>query len=832
MTASIAEIINILKFDLLKENTLISDLEVLIDTLLTDSRNLHTAEGTLFFAINTPGGNDGHKFISPLLEKGVRNFVVEKIPEHLKDNNNINFIVVRDVIEALARIGALGKKNADKIIAVTGSRGKTTVKELIFQLLEPIKKISRSPRSYNSKIGVPLSLWGIQPDSDLAIIEAGISRYGEMSHLRDCIQPETVIFTNIGEDHSEGFRSIEEKASEKVVLALAPSVKKVIFNNDDKILFESLKDLSPSIKKFSWSLEDSDADLWVKSMTSDNSGLINLEFSWSGMVHKISFRTQTKYDLENILTALTFILSEGIDPALITGRIEELHNSGTRLNVSEGINGCSLIIDSFTGDFSSLLPAIDFMRRRKTPYQSLTLIMSDIMHETDSIDLGYKKIAATVDESGIDKFIGIGEEFYARKDIFKTGSQFYRSIEDFLNNVSPGDFIDELILLKGSSNFDFQLILRQLELKNHETVLEVNLDSIVSNYNYFRSKIPSETGIVAMVKASGYGVGSYEIAKTLQDCGASYLAVAVLDEGIDLRRRGITMPIMVMNPKSANYKAMFANRLEPEIYSLSMLRDVISEAERNNIRKYPIHVKLDTGMHRMGFLDRELPMITDMAGKTESIRISSVFSHLATADCLDMNDYTELQLSRFKEMTDYLSQRIPYHFKRHILNSAGILRFPSRHYELVRLGIGLYGVNTLPPDCEKPLASVATLRTIIISIREWDENETVGYGRKGVLKKRSKIATIPIGYADGLDRHLGNGNLFVKVNGKEAPTIGNICMDATMIDVTGIDCKEGDSVVIFGEDAPIQRMADTLDTIPYEILTSVSPRVKRIYFRE
>ncbi|MDE5840498.1 MAG: alanine racemase, partial [Muribaculaceae bacterium] len=366
----------------------------------------------------------------------------------------------------------------------------------------------------------------------------------------------------------------------------------------------------------------------------------------------------------------------------------------------------------------------------------------------------------------------------------------------------------------------------------HETVLEVNLDAVVRNYNYFRSKLPSGTGIVAMVKASGYGAGSYEIARTLQDAGAAYLAVAVLDEGIDLRRRGITMPVMVMNPKVVNYRQMFANRLEPEVFSMPMLLDVVKEAEKYGVKEYPVHIKLDTGMHRMGFIEEELPDVMNVLDSTDSVRIASAFSHLATADCLDMDEYTLLQLRRFDRFTSYMLSRSPRPFLRHVLNSAGILRFPEFHYDMARLGIGLYGVNTLPPEVEAPLSVVSTLRTVIISIRDWKKGESIGYARRSILDRDSRIATIPIGYADGMNRHFGRGNITVKVNGKDAPTIGNICMDACMIDVTGIECREGDAVEVFGSSASVDRLSDLLDTIPYEILTSVSPRVKRVYYRE
>ena len=416
--------------------------------------------------------------------------------------------------------------------------------------------------------------------------------------------------------------------------------------------------------------------------------------------------------------------------------------------------------------------------------------------------------------------------------MFPEDSLFFNSTEQFLEKLSTSDFANEIILLKGAPQFGFGRINEMLEARKHETVLEVNLDSIVANYNYFRSHLPSSTGIVCMVKASGYGAGSYEIAKTLQDCGAAYLAVAVLDEGIDLRNRGIRMPIMVMNPKVVNYRSMFAYRLEPEIYSLEMLRDVIREGEKYGVTEYPIHLKLDTGMHRTGLLPEELSELTDIMNSQNVVRLSSMFSHLATADCVDMDDYTLLQLARFREMTDEVAAKHSLSRQAPCAQLGGNFAFSGASLRHGRLGIGLYGANTLPAEVEKPLAVVSTLRTVIIAIREWKAGETIGYGRRGILTRDSKIATIPIGYADGMNRHFGRGAISVIVNGKEAPTMGNICMDACMIDVTGIDCQVGDAVEIFDPHASVQRLADVLDTIPYEILTSVSPRVKRVYYRE
>ena len=804
----------------------------IIDTLLTDSRSLRRPGSSLFFAIKTPGGNDGHRFIKNLYDRGVRHFVVNEIPEEMAKAEDARFIVVEDSIKALQALAAKPAGLHAEVVAITGSRGKTTLKEWIFQLMEPLCEIARSPRSFNSRIGVPLSMWEIEPSTDLAIIEAGISKKGEMEVLAKCIQPDTVIFTNIGEAHSEGFASLNEKAAEKAVLASAESVRNIIYNADSELLREALAPYSAGKVVMTWSLTNPEAELFVTCQSPGEKGLSKVEYTYKGARHEILAPVANEADLENTASALAFMILKNIPDETIAERFATLHKIGTRLNVSEGVNGCSIIYDSYTSDFSSLRPAIDFMLRRAMPGQSPVVILSDILHETSGDTDIYHAIARVIAESGVKRFIGIGPKLTIHRDLFPDGSLFFDTTEEFLEKVSPSDFENEIVLLKGAPDFGFGRISERLEARKHETVLEVNLDAIVDNYNYFRRHLPSSTGIVAMVKASGYGAGSYEIAKTLQDCGAAYLAVAVLDEGIDLRRNGIRMPIMVMNPKVANYRSLFSNRLEPEIYTLEMLNDVIREGEKKNIKGYPIHLKLDTGMHRTGFLSHELPEVMDLILGQDTVRLSSVFSHLATADCIDMDDYTLLQLSRFEEMTSYILSRCPYPVKRHILNSAGILRFPEYHYDMARLGIGLYGANTLPENIEKPLAVVSTLRTVIIAIREWEAGETIGYGRKGRLTKKSRVATIPIGYADGMNRHFGRGNISVKVNGHDAPTVGNICMDACMIDVTGIDCNVGDAVEIFGEQASVQRLADVLDTIPYEILTSVSPRVKRVYYRE
>ena len=785
-----------------------------IELLLTDSRSLTDPAKSLFFALRSPT-NDGHRYISELYSRGVRAFAVEVIPDSASvAMPDAGWIKVPDTLKALQAVGALGRSNAKTVVAITGSRGKTTLKEWLFQILSPTLDVSRSPRSYNSQIGVPLSLWGVRPGSDVALIEAGISKTGEMESLSACIAPDTVVITNVGDAHAQGFASRAEKIREKVSLAAAESVKLVIYCADDAEVDAEVRRQCAGKRMVGWNRSELPKEIFGP---------------------YFGDREGNEWEREDAGHAIAVARTLGISPDDIYESLRKLHRIGTRLNVSEGVNDCLVIHDSYTSDQSSLAPALDFMKRRLAPGSKETLIVSDLLHEPGSSEEAILSMADMLRASGVKRLIGVGPGMKEGADMLASvveESEFFDSTDHLLSSLSTSDFCDETILIKGAPEFGFGRIAQLLEARTHETVLEVNLDAVVRNYNFFRSKLPSGTGLVAMVKASGYGAGSYEIARTMQDCGAAYLAVAVLDEGIDLRRRGITMPIMVMNPKVVNYRQMFANRLEPEIYSMPMLLDVVKSAEKYGVKDYPVHIKLDTGMHRMGFVEEELEEVMRVLNSTDAVRIASAFSHLATADCMDMDEYTLLQLDRFDRFTGYMLAESPRPFLRHVLNSAGILRFPQYHYDMARLGIGLYGVNTLPPEVEPPLSVVSTLRTVIIAIRQWKKGESIGYARRSVLERDSRIATIPIGYADGMNRHFGRGNITVKVNGKDAPTIGNICMDACMIDVTDIDCREGDVVEIFGPSASVYRLSDLLDTIPYEILTSVSPRVKRVYFRE
>ncbi len=801
-----------------------------IGVLLTDSRSLTSAPDSLFFAIST-ANNDGHRYIRQLYESGVRAFCVSYIPENMRGVDDAVFLVVPDVTKALQTIARAHRDSAGAIvIGITGSRGKTTVKEWLYQLLEPDCNVVRSPRSFNSQIGVPLSLWEITPDTELAIIEAGISRSGEMDVLQTLIKPSIGIITNISSEHDEGFSSRRAKVNEKI--KLFRDSKCVIYCADDPLVAAAVVSECRGADMLGWSRLNAEAPLFINRVSVAEKST-EIEYSYLGVRNALTLSLTSDSEIENALHCLAAMLYLGKDSSTIAGRMKALSPVATRLEVIEGVNDCLVIYDNYTSDLHSLAPALDFMNRRPRGNRSTTLILSDVMHEALPPARRYKAVAELVERRGIDRVIGIGEEISANSRYFNSQAIFFPDTAAMLDAMGPDDFHNEMILIKGAPGFAFERVSDMLEARQHETVLEVNLDSMVHNFNLFRAMLKPTTGIVCMVKASGYGAGSYELARSLQAQGAAYLAVAVLDEGVELRRAGITMPIMVLNPRVVNYRTLFAYNLEPEIYSVDILHEIISAAENCGLTDYPVHIKLDTGMHRLGFIEQDIPEIIDILKRQKAVRPCSVFSHLAAADDPLMDDYTMQQFDIFDRCADMLQSGFNHHIMRHILNSTGISRFPAHQYDMVRLGICLYGIATMHDGSQDGLRPVSSLYTTVISIKEWPAGTTIGYNRRGVLERNSVIATIPVGYADGLNRHLGNGHHSVMVNGTLCPIVGNVCMDACMIDVT--DCREchvGDRVEIFGPDIPVDRIAETLDTIPYEVLTSVASRVKRVYYRE
>lgn len=797
--------------------------ERLVERLLTDSRSLADPDGTLFFALHTHTG-DGHFYLRSLYDRGVRLFVVERVPESMRGLGDAVLLQVPDALAALQAVGRPGPGFRGRSVAVCGSRGKTIAKEMLYQALAQIEGaggIFRSPRSFNSQTGVPLSLWQVPADASVAIIEAGISQAGEMRQLAEMVRPDVAVYTSLDDStHAEGFASTSEKAREKALMARDAGT--VVYNGDNRVLADAIEAVATG-RRIWWSRKDPAAYINKEERFADATRLT----LGNGETYDIPFSDPNM--VEDAVAVLAALEALGYGPEKTAPALAALRPVSTRLDVVEGVNGCTVAVDGYCADMSSLPAALDFMRRHSSRQQRLTLVLGDL--QGASAD-DYSRLADLLRHTGVERLVAVGPGMQANASLLPEGSQVFASADALLSSLSVDDFSGEYVMIKGTPGDGLEQVAEMLAARKHETVLEVNLAALSRNYAAYKRRLPEGTRITAMVKASAYGMGSYEIARTLQDVGADYLAVAVLDEGLELRRRGITMPIMVMNPKAVNYRSMFANRLEPEIYSMHMLQDVIAAARANGVGDYPVHIKLDTGMHRTGFEQAGLGELCQVLAGQANVRAASVFSHLATADCLGMDRYTLGQIGTFEQMTGYMAARLPYRFMRHILNSAGIVRFPRYAYDMVRLGIGLYGINTLPAPVENPLEPVARLRTVIISLRQVAPGEAVGYGRKGLVDMPSLVATLPIGYADGFCRHFGNGAVRVKVNGRWAPTIGNVCMDQCMIDVTGITCRVGDTVEVFGPDTPVERLSEAIGTIPYEILTSVSPRVKRLYYRE
>ena len=791
--------------------------------LLTDSRSLCFPEETLFFALKTQR-NDGHRYIDDLYRRGVRHFVVEQVPEHSETRfPEANFLRVPHTLAALQR---LAERHRDEfnvpVVGITGSNGKTMVKEWLYQLLLPSQRIVRSPRSYNSQIGVPLSVWLLNEQTEVGIFEAGISQPGEMLALRDIIQPTIGVLTCLGSAHQENFRSMEEKCMEK--LELMHDTQAMVYCSDNDVVSRCIRRMHYQGEKISWSQCDEQATLFVKAVEKGR-----ITYVWQGEEHSYEIPFIDEASIENSITCAATALSLGLTPEQLAERMPELEPVAMRLEVKQGQRGCILINDSYNSDVNSLDIALDFMSRREA--KSKTLILSDIFQTGVSPEVLYAQVSDLCVKRGISKFIGIGPELTAQADrILIADKQFFADVQHFLSSEAFVGLRNELILLKGARPFGFDQITEQLEQKVHETILEVNLNAVVENLNYYRSFLKPETKMVCMIKADGYGAGAVEIAKTLQDHHVDYLAVAVADEGVTLRKAGITANIMIMNPEMTAFKTMFDYDLEPEVYSFRLLDALVRAARKEGITGWPVHIKLDTGMHRLGFdPERDMEELIDRLKHQQAIIPRSVFSHFVGSDSDDFDTFSAEQFAKFDTASKQLQSAFSHKILRHMDNSAGIEHFPERQMDMCRLGLGLYGVD---PRTNRMLSTVSTLKTTILQMRHVPAGDTVGYSRKGKIEHDSVIAAIPIGYADGLNRHLGNRHCYCLVNGQKAEYVGNICMDVAMIDVTGIDCHEGDQVEIFGEHLPVTVLSDITDTIPYEILTGVSNRVKRVYFQD
>lgn len=773
------------------------DSPLMVRWLLTDSRSLSSPDDTLFFAIVTSRG-DGHRYIPQLYQRGVRAFVVSHAVEG--DFPEAIFLQVPDTLLALQHLVAEHRRQFQiPVIGITGSNGKTMVKEWLAQMLQPDYVVTRSPRSYNSQIGVPLSVWNLSEESEVGIFEAAISRPGEMQRLQSVICPTIGVFTGLGEAHQENFDSYKQKCLEK--LQLFSQSKVLVYPRGNRVV-----------------------DICIH------------EIGFRGKLLPVEMPADSSpWDLDKEL-CVAVCRHFGMDEEDILRRKSQLEPIPMRLEVMGGCKGCTLINDSYNNDPDSLRIALDFMQRRPNEEnRSHTLILSD-MQQTGIPDAElYRLVAGMVRAHGVENFIGVGEGLCHCAALMTKESgavcHFFPDTAELLSSQVFTDLHDEVILIKGARSFHFEDLVAQLEEQVHETILEVDLKAIVSNLNYYRSLLHPGVRMVCMVKADAYGAGSVEVARTLQDQGVDYLAVAVADEGVQLRQAGISTGLMIMNPEMTSFRTLFHYSLEPEVYSFRLLDALIHAAECEGIKGFPVHIKLDTGMHRLGFDPlKDMPRLIERLKGQQAVLPRSIFSHFVGSDSDDFDQFSATQYERFLAGASALQQAYPHHtILRHMCNSAGIEHFPERQMDMVRLGLGLYGINSRNNEM---IFNVSTLKTTILQIHDVPKEETVGYSRRGRLLRDSRIAVLPIGYADGLNRHLGNGHAYCLVNGQKAPYVGNICMDVCMIDVTDIPCREGDTAIIFGRELPPTCLSDIIDTIPYEILTSVSNRVKRVYFRK
>lgn len=798
------------------------------EELLIDSRRLTDASKTTFFAI-VGERHDGHRFIKDLYSRGVRTFVVSQ-PVAYTEFPDAGFISVSDTVLALQQVVSAWRSHFEyPVIGITGSNGKTIVKEWLHQLMAADKNVIRSPKSYNSQVGVPLSVWNMNSENELAIIEAGISQPGEMTLLQKIIKPSIGIFTNLGAAHDAQFKDRNQKAREK--LDLFQSADLVIYCKDHQIIHEEIENFPfDETRFFTWS-KRSKADLQIGKIEKRTDSTV-IQGIYQAEFIRIEIPFSDEASVENAIHCWATMLYLGYDPATIAERMLALAPVAMRLEMKQGMNNCSVINDSYNSDLQSIQIALEFLNQQHQ-HPTRTVVLSDILQSGRTENELYAEVAKMMADKGIDRLIGIGESISRHAELFSMRADFSPSTEAFLSSDLVESFNNETILLKGAREFGFEKIGHALQQKTHQTVLEIELGALVHNLNYFRSLLKPDTHIMAMVKAFSYGSGSFEIANVLQFHRVDQLAVAYADEGVDLRKAGITIPIMVMNPEEQGYDVMIRHHLEPEVYSLRVLALLESAIARNSDQTEPIsiHLKLNTGMNRLGFSEAELPQLIMRLKNNRKIKVVSVFSHLASSENAMQDGFTHRQIESFKLQHAMLQQHFDHPIQRHILNSAGILRFPDAQFEMVRIGIGLYGVSA-DPTYRKHLLEVSSLKTHISQIHQLKPGDTVGYGRSEQVKTNMTTATVPIGYADGLGREHGNRVGKMIVNGFPAPIIGNVCMDMCMLDITGVPAQEGDEVVVFGHDYPIDEFSSTAGKIPYEVLTGIGSRVKRVYFQE
>jgi alanine racemase len=805
---------------------LIGEPDLEISCVVTDSRQVSITAGDAFFAIRGKN-HDGHRFIGNLYMKGIRVFIVEALPDNTDEFQDAAFILTDNTIKALQLLASHKRQSFSlPVIGITGSAGKTVVKEWLADILGLTVPVVRSPKSYNSQIGVPLSVLKLDERYKLGIFEAGISFPGEMENLQQVMNPEIGIITNIGDAHRENFPDDTSKAREK--LKLFKNAHTIVYCSDQKLIDDLISNDDELKKKklVDWSYKKPGAKIRVKSKIRSGS-LTDAEILFNGGKYGFLIPFSDRASVENALTVIATCLALGTDPSVIRKGLSRLVSVAMRMEKKTGINGCQLIEDFYNSDPGSLSMALDYLKSQKN--LKTALILSDFI-ESGRIEKDlYAEVAMLIKKTGIEKFIGIGPALSRNMDLFEKGARFYYSTADFIRHFNPDEYKNEIILLKGARRFEFEDIGKLMELQVHQTLMEVNLDAIAHNLNEFRRLLAPETGIMVMVKAFAYGAGPAEIASLLEYHRVSYLGVAYADEGVELRNAGVRLPVMVMNPDPSSTELMIRYNLEPEIYSLQALERFSEVASRHGLLQYPVHIKIDSGMHRLGFMPEEIMKVTEIIKTTESIKIASVFSHLASSDDPEFDNFTHHQVDVFLKAVSEIREAVGYPFIRHICNSSAILRFPEYQFEMVRLGIGIYGAGKFPGLSLRP---VGRFTSRISQIKKIPAGDPVGYGCADVSDNERIIATIPAGYADGLNRKLGNRNGSLFIRNMRVPIIGNVCMDMCMVDISGIDAEVGDEAEIFGGNITVEEMAEKCQTIPYEILTSIPGRVKRVFSRE
>lgn len=813
--------------DITKANLLAStDPSFIVEEIVFDTRRGTLSDHAMFIAI--AGINaDGHEHVSKAYhDLGIRNFLISR-KLTLEEYPGSNFLLVPDTVKALQQLATHHRNGCHpQVMGITGSNGKTIVKEWIYQIMEPDMNIVRSPGSYNSQIGVPLSVLRINSEHELAIIEAGISHLKEMSILEQIIQPDFGIMTNIGPAHSAGFANNKEKLKEK--LKLFNNVRTILYRADYKDIDLAIRSNFPNKKIISWSSEKrSDVSYFIQREKSDGG---NEKIHVQGMKDfqcEIPFNDDLAF--ENAVFAIIASLELGTTIGNVVSRTLGLKPIGMRLEIKKGINDCLLINDTYNSDLYALSSALNILSQQGSK-KNKTLILSQIEESEHSAQELNIKIAELIKKHDINKIIGVGSDLYGLKVLLPSGVtySFFSNTDQLLTSLFPGDFIEENILIKGARKYNLEQVFDRLSVKVHQTVLEINMEALRHNLSVYRSFLKKGTKLMVVLKASAYGSGGVELARFLSFQHVDYIAVAYIDEGVEMRKAGIQKPIMVMNPEEAGFRQLIEYGLEPEIYSVAQLKGLINEL---NGRDLGIHLKIETGMHRLGFEEEAIPDLIQILGANPNLKIRSVFSHLVGSDDPQLDEFSILQISIFERIYRKITTEMSIRPDRHILNSNGISRFSDYQFEMVRLGIGLHGV-TDNNEMDQKLQKVQTLKTRIAQIKRINPKESVGYNRNFIAQEPMTIGTINIGYADGLPRIAGNGRFAVLCNGKAAPIIGNICMDMCMINLNGIQADEGDEVIIFGPEWPISKLAEVSQTIPYEILTRLSTRIHRIFTRE